>query len=240
MFFVTQFSLKMPDVNIMSVSFKEICSLLTYLDAFKVSTLSLVVCVLWVASVWFDLYSSWIWFTELLKTISLCLLTNIVSVILGSNFNMLELCHHVPHIFLFHFFQSSFSPYTNQHIFYCGIFQFTDFFFNCVSSNIKSIQFILSVFVWVLKLPFENVIYVPSISCSPGCCLCIEFIDHKASLSFDKNNCFIISLYARVTAFGSSKWKPNLFFSDSPSCWCLNCSFVYPSSCNCLNLYPAS
>lgn len=133
MFFVTQFSLKMPDVNVMSVSFKEICSLLTYLDAFKVSTLSLVVCVLWVASVWFDLYSSWIWFTELLKTISLCLLTNIVSVILGSNFNMLELCHHVPHIFLFHFFQSSFSPYTNQHIFYYGIFQFTDYFFLTMS-----------------------------------------------------------------------------------------------------------
>lgn len=110
------------------------------------------------------------------------------------------------------------------------------FFFNYVSSNVKSIQFILSIIVWVLKLPFENVIYVLSISCSPGCCLCIEFIDHrdwaylKASVSFDKNNCFIISLYARVTAFGSSKWKPDLFFSDSPSCWCLNCSFVYPSS----------
>ena len=63
----------------------------------------------------------------------------------------------------------------------------------------------------VFKLPVENVLYVPSISCSPGFCLCIEFIDHrdciclKASLSFDKNNCFIIPLYACVTAFGSSK-----------------------------------
>lgn len=142
------------------------------------------------------------------------------------------------HIYFYFIFSSLLSLLIQISIFSTMAFfsSLIFFFFNYVSSNVKSIQFILSIIVWVLKLPFENVIYVLSISCSPGCCLCIEFIDHrdwaylKASVSFDKNNCFIISLYARVTAFGSSKWKPDLFFSDSPSCWCLNCSFVYPSS----------
>ena len=156
----------------LSVSFKEICFLLIYLYAFKVSTLSLFVSVLWFAPMLFDLYSSWICFTELLKTMSLCLLTNTVLVILGNNFNILELCHHVPYIFLFHFFPVIFlCLYKSAYflLWYFSVHWF--FFFNCISSNIKSIQFVLSVIVWVLKLPFENVIYVPSISCSPGCCL---------------------------------------------------------------------
>ena len=130
----------------LSVSFKEICFLLTYLYAFKVSTLSLFVSVLWFAPMLFDLYSSWIWFTELLKTMSLCLLTNTILVILGNNFNILELCHHVPYIFLFHFFPVIFLCLYKSAYFLLWYFSVHCFFFSTVSHlilNLSNLFFLL-------------------------------------------------------------------------------------------------
>ena len=71
--------------------------------SFKISPLILVFSCLQFAYMWFDLYSPWIWFIELLKTMALCLLANIFSVILGIDYNMLDLFT-MFHIYFMQFF----------------------------------------------------------------------------------------------------------------------------------------